>query len=1134
MHQPLNPDALLAALRHAGLRVGVGEVLRLQRVFALQPAATDSPRLCSILRAVLVKGREDALIFDRVYDDWRASADHEIAARAASAAEADDKLAVGAQPVGDFAGQRSAPPEAKGWRAMLARRWRPGKWRRPSRHVLAAAAALAVLGGVACWWLTRPPPPPPPQVATLRAAPDEPAEARIVSPDALRRQHFTSWRPTLAVTPAAAQRSGLPLALALAALALLAAAGLWRRLGNERWLPEPAPLPTRPGAPRVFLAPPAAAGPELLDAPQQDVLVWGIGRFMSDEATRRLDLAATVKATARRGGIAELHFARACEQREVWLWLDETADDSALARLADEIQATLSAHGLPVERASFRGLPDRLLGAGGEVFAPREVDERRAAALVAVLTDGRLLARRYAADDQRVRIDALLRGLAHWPQLAFVDFSAGDSALAPILAAHGLTRIAPGRLAAFLGGSTTDRPANGVAPADGAAAWAAACALAPAPVDETSAFALRRALGLTVSPWAMRDLRRAAPGPPGRLQWPPARRAECVNWLRRAETDAAGSLFAQALAFWEDAYARELAARTEGDYAAPWHGTPAEQHLQMECLCLRLWRPAQAGAAIGELYALHEGALRDAVRRQLGQLAPHGEPPAGGRIELPWTWDERGPTEKAMLQEMGFGGEQPSERLRRPGRLWLGIGACLGLAAGALLGAWLAPAQAPNGPPLLRHAPALPADTRVQLTARADGNWQLTLRSAHARLDTLVTAAADVRVDWREETQACVDTLADGAELWRCASPPPAALRDERIERRLVVLPAPPTTGTAQLAAALLAGGSADVVLVDPAWPAQRRALLGDSERLSAGEQLLVVSVGPPPAAARLPAGNAVWLHAADWPPLVDALASTSDALPAGKVWPQASVLAGDPAAILLAGVGGCQAREEPPDAQGIVFVRLCAGRFRMGSPPDEQGRTADEGPSHDVSLQAFSIGRHEITNAQFRRFRAGHAGPDDLPAANVSWHDARAFCEHYGDRLPSEAEWEYAARAGTQTRYAFGDDEKELARYAWFSANARGQAQPVGTRQPNRWGLYDMHGNVLEWVEDCWHDSYDGAPVDGSAWEGGECRNRVLRGGSFYVRAGGLRSAGRGGDGPEVRSEDVGFRCVRGPRRQP
>ncbi|HNE39549.1 formylglycine-generating enzyme family protein, partial [Accumulibacter sp.] len=994
---------------------------------------------------------------------------------------------------------------------------------------------------------------PPPAATTGQAAPDQPDlsdRPHALTPEELRSKTFTDWRPALAVSPAEARRSGLLLAIVLAASALLAAGGAWWRLRKLCWLPAAAPPPTRPGAPRIFLAPPAATGAQLLDTPQQDILVWGIGRFLSDEATRRLDLAATVKATARRAGIAELRFVRASEQREVWLWLDETAEDSALARLADEIQATLVAHGLPVERASFRGVPERLLGTGGEVFAPREVDERRAHALVAVLTDGRVLARRYAADDQRQRIDALLRGLAHWPQLAFVDFSAGGGELAAILAAHDLALIAPGRLASFLGGSSAGQRANGAgAPTDECAAWAGACALSPAAVDEATAFELRRALGLRVSPWAMREMQRRAPGPPGRLHWPPARRAESVNWLRRAEADVAAdaaadgarempadSLFAQALAFWEAAYDREIAARAARDYALPWHGTPAEQHLAMERQCLRLWRRAQAGAAIGELYALYQNERHQAaIRRQLGQLAPRGEPPGSGRIELPWSWHERSATEQEMLQKMGFAGDRPHARARAPGRLWLGLAACLGLAAGALLGVLLAPPQPPAGPPLLSHEPALPAAERVELDQLADGNWLLSLSSAHSLLDTRLAPAAEVRVTWREVTQRCAESLAAGSEVWRCASPPRASLRDARIRRRLVVVPAAASAGAAQLAAALLAGGSADVVLFDPAWPAQRRVLLGEREVLRDDEQLLVLSAGTPPADYPLPAGAArAWLHAANWSSLLEALSSSSEVRPASAVWPDARVVAGDPAPIRLAGVGGCRAQEEPADAQGVVFVRLCAGRFRMGSPPDEAGRYDGEGPQHEVALPAFAIARNEVSNAQFRRFRPAHAGADELPATEVSWNDARAFCEHFGYRLPSEAEWEYAARAGTQTRYSFGDDAQELGRYAWFSDNAQARAQPVGTRLANPWGLFDMHGNAWEWVQDCYHDRYDGAPVDGSAWEGGECRYRVLRGGSFANWAEFLRSALRRRFWPEFVIEDIGFRCVRGPRRQP
>jgi len=158
--------------------------------------------------------------------------------------------------------------------------------------------------------------------------------------------------------------------------------------------------------------------------------------------------------------------------------------------------------------------------------------------------------------------------------------------------------------------------------------------------------------------------------------------------------------------------------------------------------------------------------------------------------------------------------------------------------------------------------------------------------------------------------------------------------------------------------------------------------------------------------------------------------------------------------------------------------------------------------------------------------------GEDDLPAENVTWSDAKDFCEHYGYRLPTEAEWEYAARAGTRTRYSFGDDEGKLSEYAWYNENSGGAPHPVGTLKPNPWGLHDMHGNVWEWCWD-WYGSYLPEPqIDPVGPPAGNYRG--LRGGSFVDRAEDLRSANRIRGGPENRIQNFGFRCARGPRRQP
>ena len=130
--------------------------------------------------------------------------------------------------------------------------------------------------------------------------------------------------------------------------------------------------------------------------------------------------------------------------------------------------------------------------------------------------------------------------------------------------------------------------------------------------------------------------------------------------------------------------------------------------------------------------------------------------------------------------------------------------------------------------------------------------------------------------------------------------------------------------------------------------------------------------------------------------------------------------------------------------------------------------------------------------------------------------------------RLPSEAEWEYACRAGTQTRYSFGDDESKLNEYAWYAENSGSKTHPIGQKKPNSWGLYDMHGNVWEWVQDNWHENYNGAPSNGSVWEDEDSSDRVSRGGSWYCNTEFCRSAGRFRREPESRFSNLGFRLLR------
>ena len=239
---------------------------------------------------------------------------------------------------------------------------------------------------------------------------------------------------------------------------------------------------------------------------------------------------------------------------------------------------------------------------------------------------------------------------------------------------------------------------------------------------------------------------------------------------------------------------------------------------------------------------------------------------------------------------------------------------------------------------------------------------------------------------------------------------------------------------------------------------------------------------------------------------------------------------------------------------KGPAMVEIPGGRFLMGSPEDEKDRFTDEGPQHWVALPKFALSQTLVTQGEWKAVMgnnpSAHKGwfgmkdLDDHPVENVSWLDAQTYVEKLSAltghryRLPSEAEWEYACRAGTTTEFHTG--RTITTEQANFDGNCtyNGSTEaiywqkttPARTFAPNDFGLYDMHGNLWEWVQDCWHDNYNGAPEDGKAWETDFAKNdgRVLRGGSWQCGPGGLRSAGRMKETPDLRGNGGGFRLAR------
>ena len=187
------------------------------------------------------------------------------------------------------------------------------------------------------------------------------------------------------------------------------------------------------------------------------------------------------------------------------------------------------------------------------------------------------------------------------------------------------------------------------------------------------------------------------------------------------------------------------------------------------------------------------------------------------------------------------------------------------------------------------------------------------------------------------------------------------------------------------------------------------------------------------------------------------------------------------------------------------AMVKMPTGSFEMGS----GNSTSVEQPTHRVSVASFLIGRTEVTQGEWAAVMGDNLLPvgkcgDDCPMANVSWIDALNFVRKLSEktgkqyRLPSEAEWEFAARAGSSTKWSFGETYKLIDSYGWYKSNSQGKVHPVAQKKANAVGLYDMHGNVWEWTQDCWNTNYSGAPSNGSAWTSGDCTLHVLRGGSW------------------------------------
>lgn len=675
-------DALLTGFRAAGLRVGVSETLYANYLMSRLAA---SPRtLQHALRALIIKSDQEQEVFDRVFDEWTSNlSDHR-------------------QPQSDHVTR-----EAKhAVRASV----------KPALMIRSDSSSRLSHSTALIFWTCGPPLLLFLVIGFVSASGWSPFHApKMATELGLPAEKLISLQPQLFDA-----RPPMPLklihGLLVAAVFMLLGGFLFLGLRRRRYLPLSAPLPTRPGATRLYPeVQPTHTGLSfrLLDAAAQDALAFGVGQFVSEQPTHRLDVARCVLATAGAGGVPSLHFLRARQNREVFLWLDlsMSATDPAaygyLSRLADEAEETLRRSGLPVERATFWGIPDRLELAVSNSCTPSDItqadlDERREHAIVAILTDGRKLQSALHSEERCSGARTCLRALSHWPRLAFVD-SAAAPTLRALLHPFEIPVISPTALPAFFC-SQPDLIASRARVASrpsAVLAWAATLALAPEPVSEDMANAVRKQLGLDARPEALTLVRRRASCQTGPLVFPLAERARLLAWLLHRETIPGGSLrdlptrlqgslLGRALAMWRDRIKQEFDRRGRADKHTPFYGTLGEQHLYLQQSLLDLWDCPEAGAEA--IYRLYHGVFREDIRVRLAAFVPQECEQTADRILLPWRLSSLPPLSQQLLLEMGFGGDMlafSAVPLRRPGRVLLAWAGCAGLVLASLLWAWI-------------------------------------------------------------------------------------------------------------------------------------------------------------------------------------------------------------------------------------------------------------------------------------------------------------------------------------------------------------------------------------------------------------------------------------------------------------
>ncbi|MGH8552139.1 MAG: hypothetical protein ACRERS_02495, partial [Methylococcales bacterium] len=673
---------------------------------------------------------------------------------------------------------------------------------------------------------------------------------------------YWTWRPEVRVVPdveTQSLRQGLILLTLLTFVAGLLT--ILRCYARKRAPNAETPSPGPGWTP--LLPPQFGATPNLISAADRSAAVWNIDKFISEDQTRTLDIRRTVDHTCREAGIPVLHYRLAQYPREIWLWQDIEAESATTERLIPELATALQRFGLPVRLGRFWGTPELLEWEEGYAEAPLTLEGHRQQAWVFLFTDGAGLEQALASALERSALQQLLRSLSQWPRLQFVDTAKGHFGLAGLLRSYGIDCIAPQEVASRLAGAAN--PDSRTTPADprlsgNLAAWAAGLCLSADGADYEPAMALLQAMDLNCSSWQYDALLADA----GReRRWPPARRAQLLNWLTFSETFAIGKAQSQsttlprALDFWKKRYHREISQRERSEHNPqhPWIDTPAHARSRLELAFLDLWdRPEQAEETLSGLRELFQSEISE----RLGFYAPRdfsGRADGKDRIHLPWRSDAVEQARLARLLDSGFARNWKSSRaLRVSGAFGFAQGLCGGMIAIGVLKMFAifnAPPRLVEDDPIFQE-PAFRAGIIEDLIVAESPIWKpkpdadLIIGTAKHLQHLTADSSQIVQVHWQNRWLPHKNPQALGrSQVWYAGNLPQPirACHSGWPRRSLVVIETDPENPAARkLAAALLDKGSADKVLIGRDWVRDLAKFIEIPPQATQKDQLILIA----------------------------------------------------------------------------------------------------------------------------------------------------------------------------------------------------------------------------------------------------------------------------------------------------